>query len=101
MTRNEARTAADVAFLQTLIFSMEKILEGTDRNEFQISATRYGRIISGLKNGSRNTLDRGQIRAYTYHFELLRRNWPADSDWICRELASGKYFMLEFRRKQG
>lgn len=100
MTRNEDKPTADAVFLQTLIFSMEKILDGTDRDSVQISATRYGRIISGLKNGSRDTLDRREIKFYTYHLELIRRNWPLDSEWICKEVVARKYFLLEFRRRQ-
>lgn len=99
MIKNEDMTAGESVFIKTLIFSMEKILEGTERNEFQIMATRYGRIISGIKNGSRNTLERGEIRAFTYHLELIRRNWPIDSEWICQEIASGKYFVLTFERR--
>ena len=99
MTKNEDMTAGNVAFIKTLIFSMEKILEGTDRDNIQIMATRYGRIISGIKNGSRNTLERSEIRVFTYHLELIRRNWPLDSEWVCKEIASGKYFVLIFERK--
>ncbi len=99
MTKNEDMTAGNVAFIKTLIFTMKKILEDTDRDEFQIMATRYGRIISGIKNGSRNTLERSEIRVFTYHLELIRRNWPLDSGWNCKEIADGKYFVLTFERK--
>lgn len=99
MTKNEDMTAGNAAFIKTLIFSMEKILEGTDRDNIQIMATRYGRIISGIKNGSRNTLERSEIRVFTYHLELIRRNWPLDSEWVCKEIASGKYFVLIFERR--
>lgn len=98
--RNDT-TAGNAAFVRTLVFSMERILEDTDRDEFQITATRYGRIISGIKNGSRNTLERSEIRVYTYHLELIRRNWPLDSDWLCKEIAAGKFFVLNFERKGG
>lgn len=99
MTKNENMTAGNAAFIKTLIFSVEKILEDTNRDEFQITATRYGRIINGIKNGSRNTLERSEIRVFTYHLELIRRNWPLDSGWICKEIASGKFFVLDFERK--
>lgn len=102
MTKTDDNTTAgNVAFVKILIFSMERILEDTGRSELQITATRYGRIISGIKNGSRNTLERSEIRVYTYHLELIRRNWPLDSEWICKEIAAGKYFVLNFKRKGG
>jgi hypothetical protein len=90
----------DRAFVQSLIFGMQKILEDTNKDVFQISATRYGRLINGIKNGSRETLDYFDIRAYTYHLELIRRNWPQgeSSGWVCNEISGGTHLALEFKR---
>lgn len=100
MTRNEDLSPKDKAFIQTLMFSMEKILFDTIRDELQISSMRYGRIINGIKNGSRETLTFHDIRVYTYHLELIRRNWPMSSGWVCNEISGGTHLVLEFRRKR-
>lgn len=88
------------AFIKTLIFSMLKILSETDKDIFTISAARYGRIINGIKNGSRETLQYIDIRAYTYHLVLIRRHWPQGdrSGWICEDISGRTHMMLEFRR---
>lgn len=100
MTRNDLNSS-DRAFIKTLIFSMESLLSDTTRNELQVNATRYGRLISGLKNGSRDTLSIGEIRVFTEHLVLIQRHWPTmDSDWTCHEVVGGRLLTLEFRRKR-
>jgi hypothetical protein len=99
MTRNELNSS-EKAFIKTLIFSMESLLSDTTRNEIQINATRYGRLMSGLKNGSRDTLSIGEIRAFTEQLLLVHRHWPMDSDWMCSEIVGGRLLTLEFKRKK-
>ena len=98
MTRNDL-SSSEKAFIKTLVYSMVSILSETNRNELQINATRYGRLISGMKNGSRDTLSIGELRVFTEYLELIRRNWPSNSDWICTEVVGGRLLTLEFKRK--
>jgi hypothetical protein len=92
---------SDEAFIKTLLFSMERILAESDRDEVMVSATRFGRLISGIPNGSRNTLPKLEIRVYVYYLELIRRNWPLTSEWICQEVTPSNFHALVFRRRKG
>lgn len=98
-TRNDI-TSSEKAFIKTLVYTMESILSETNRNELQINATRYGRLISGMKNGSRDTLSIGELRIFTEYLELIRRHWLSGSDWTCTEVVGGRLLTLEFKRKR-
>ena len=100
MTTKNELTSSEKAFIKTLVYTMESILSETNRNEFQINATRYGRLISGMKNGSRDTLSVGEMRIFTEYLELIRRHWGSNSDWICVEMVGGRLLTLEFKRKR-
>jgi len=100
MTRNNL-SVSDKAFIKALIYTMESMLSETTRNDVLINATRYGRRISNLKNGSHDTLSIGETRVFTEYLELIRRHWPLDSDWMCSEAVGGRLLTLEFKKKRG